>query len=258
MSVPPAAPAAIPRLDLPSLRKRAQRPRARILALVDADGAFAAAIARPLVVASLVVAGLFAVLPPAAFLLSAHRSNGVDSVLRDELDKSGRLDKIPADQRDQIMAAMVTGTAVALPVGAVAKRWLGLLLCAGLSVAFLRGARPHFTLQKAVAVAVVGAAPLYVHDVITAIAFMHFDLHSIDPQNPVASNPTAWLFSGKETRGPLAVFLRGLDFFELWGCAWIAAGLTRAAGGRTSVPVVVVFGLHLLGMLIATAGAARA
>jgi hypothetical protein len=252
-----SSPAAIPQLDLPSLRKRAQRPRARVLALVDADAAFAAAIARPLLIASLVVAGLFALLPPAAFLVSAHRGNGVESMLRDELAKSGKLDKIPAEARERVMGAMVTGTAVALPLGAVAKRWLGLLFCAGVCVAFLRGTRPHFTLKKAVAVAVVGAAPLYVHDVISAIAFLHFDVHAIDPQNPVASNPAAWLFSGKESRAPLAVFLRGLDFFDLWACTWIAAGLGRAAGGRTMLPVVVVFGAQLLGMLASTAGAAR-
>ena len=245
----------LPQLELPSLRKKEQKPRARVLVFVDVDAAFAAAIARPLVIASLLVAGLFAVLPPAAFLVSAARGDGVESVLRDELAKSGRFDKIPADKREEVMSAMVVGTAVALPAGAVAKRWIGLLLCAGVVVAFLRGARPQLTLSKAVAVAVVGAAPLYLHDVIAALAYAYFDLHSIDPQNAVASNPSAWLFSGKETRAPLAVFLRGFDFFELWACAWIAAGLTRAAGGRTQVPVVVVFGFHFLGMLMATASA---
>ncbi len=246
----------LPQLHLPSLRKREQRPRARILALVDADAAFAAAIARPLVVLSLLVAGLFAVLPPAAFLASAHRGDGVESVLRDELRKSGRFDKIPVDKRDQVMGLMVTGTAIALPLGAVAKRWLALLVCAGVCVALLRGTRPQLTLARAVAVAVVGAAPLYVHDVVAALTFCAFDLHSIDPQNPVASNPSAWLFAGKATRSALAVFLRGFDFFELWGCAWIAVGLTRAAGGRTQVPVVVVFGAHFLSMALGTAGAA--
>lgn len=251
MSIPPP----LPQLDLPSLRKKAHKPRRRVLVLFDADAAFAAAIARPMVVVSLVVAGLFAVLPPAAFLYSAQRGSGIDAVLRDELSKSGRLDKISADQREQLLPKRVRATTVALPLLAIAKRGFGLLLVAAVCFLFLQGTRPQLTLARAVAVVVVGAAPLYVHDVIAASTYLVFDLHSIDPKNPVASNPSAWWFSGPDTRAPLAIFLRGLDFFELWACALMAMGLMAAAGGRTRLPLVVVFGTHLVVM---GAGAAAA
>jgi hypothetical protein len=251
-------PMTLPQLHLPSLKKKEQPPRARVFALVDPDGAFVAAMRRPLVVASLVVAALFAVLPPVAFLANAARGEGVVAVLKDELHKSGRLEKLNAQQREGLEKVAVPFMTVALPAGAVVKRELWILYCALVCLAFLKGTRPQMNFHNVVAVAVVGAAPWFVHDVVAAVAFSVFDLHGIDPQNPVASNPAAWLFAGKDSRGPLAVFLRGLDFFDLWGCFWMTAGLTRVAGGRTSLPAVVVFGGHFAAVVKDMAAAAAA
>ncbi len=249
-------PRRLPQLDLPSLRKREQKPAPRWQVLWNPDGAFVSAVLRPRLLLSLVVVAFFAVLPPAAYLLNAARSEGVKTLLLDEMRKNGRLAKLQGEQRANLEKVMVPVMTAALPVGAIAKRELWVLFCATVCMAFLRGTRPQLTFPVVVAVAAAGAAPLFVHDVLSAAAFSAFDLHGIDPQNPVASNPAAWLFSGKETRTPLAALLRNVDFFELWACAWIAGGLTRAAGGRTSLPTVVVFGGHLAMTLKDVASAA--
>lgn len=238
----------IPGLSLPSLHKRSHPPRARIFALVDLDGAVVAAGRRPLWVASLLVAMVFALLPPVAFLAAASRGQGVSAVVLDELHKSGKLKDLTAEQRHNVEAAVVPIMTAALPIGAVVKRLGFLLVCAGLVFAVLKGTRKELRLTAVVAAAVVGAAPWYVHDVISAVTFSVVDLAGIDPQNPVASNPAAWFFSGKESRTALAVLLRGVDFFDVWGCAWLSLALTRAVGGRSNVPVVVVVGLHVAGV----------
>lgn len=229
--------------------RREHPPRARVYALTDLDGAVVSAMRRPLLVLSLLLAATFAVLPPVAFLANASRNEGIKAVLLDELRKSGRLEKLNAEQREGLEKVAVPFMVAALPVGAVVKREMWILGCAVICLAFLRGTRPQMRFGSVVAAAVVGAAPWFVHDAITAATFWHFDLHGIDPQNPVASNPAAWLFSGKDTRTPLAAFLRGIDFFEIWGCVWLTRALTRAAGGRTAVPAVVVFGGHAASVL---------
>lgn len=248
--------ATLPKLDLPSLRKKEQPPRNRFLALFDLDGAVVAAARRPLWAISMWVAAAFAVLPPLAFLESASRGDGIAVVMKQELNKSGKLDQLNAEQREKFDRVVVPATTVMLPIGAAAKRQLWIFYCALVCLAFLQGTRPHMTFKNTVAVAVVGAAPWFVHDVVSAVALFHFDVGGIDPSNAVASNPAAWLFSGKDTRTPLAVFLRGVDFFELWGCVWMSAALTRHAGGRTSLPAVVVFGGHLAATLKDVASAA--
>lgn len=239
--------ATLPTLSLRSLQKRQpQQPKNRLLyALFDLDGAVVAASRRPLWLASLVLAASFALLPPLSFLTSAARGDGISVVMRQELSKSGKLDKLTPEQRAGFDRVVVPATTVFLPVGAVVKRLLWICACALVCLAFLHGTRPHLSARSIIAVAVVGAAPWYVNDVVSAVTLLSFDVGSIDPSNAVASNPAAWLFSGKDSRTPLAVLLRGVDFFDLWGCAWLTAALTRHAGGRTSLPALVVFGGHI-------------
>ena len=248
--------ATLPQLDLPSLRKKVQPPRNRFLALVDLDGAVVAAAKKPMWAISMWLAATFAVLPPLAFLASASRGDGVAVVMKQELNKSGKLDQLTAEQRDGFDRIVVPATTVMLPIGAAAKRQLWIFYCALVCLAFLQGTRKHMTFKNTIAVAVVGAAPWFLYDVVSAVTLLHFDVGGIDPSNPVASNPASWIFSGKETRTPLAVFLRGFDFFELWGCVWMTSALTRHAGGRTSLPAVVVFGGHVAATLKDVASAA--
>jgi len=250
--------ATLPKLDLPSLRKREQAPKNRLLALVDLDGAVKAAQVTPRWMISMWFAAGLAVLPPIAFLASAHRGDGIAVVMKQELNKTGKLEQLTAEQRENFDRIVVPITTVMLPVGAAAKRQIWIFYCGLVVLAFLQGTRPHMTFQNTVAVAVVGAAPWFLHDVIAAVTLFHFDVGGIDPTNPVASNPAAWLFSGKDTRTPLAVFLRGVDFFELWGCVWMSAALGRHAQGRTSLPVVVVFGGHVAGVVKDVVSAAAA
>lgn len=249
---------ALPQLDLPSLRKKQQEPRARWLALTQLDGAVVAAMRRPLWAISMWIAAAFAVLPPLAFFANAHAHDGIAVVLKQEMNKSGRLDKVPPEQRAQVDQVLTPIMVVALPLGAAAKRQIWILYCALVCLALLQGTRPQLTARNIVAVACVGAAPWFVYDVVSAAVLASFDIGTIDPQNPVASNPASWLFAGKDTRTPLAAALRGVDFFELWGCVWMTAALTRAAGGRTSVPAVVVFGGHIAATLKDAASAAAA
>jgi hypothetical protein len=236
----PAA-SALPALSLPSLRRREAPARARAFVFLDPDGAFSATVARPRPLLCLLVAALFSLATPVAFFASAERAGGLDVVLVDGLKKSGRFEKIPPAARDKALQAMVPVTKVLLPVGAVARRLAWIVSIAALAFALLRATRPQAGFAVVVACAAVGAAPLFVKDVVAACAlWTAADLRALDATNIVLSNPTAWLFSGAEARTAPAVLLRAVDLFELWACAWMALGVERAVGGRTRVPWMVV------------------
>jgi hypothetical protein len=241
---PPTSLTPLAGLRLPSLHRHEAPPRARALVLVDPDGAFSATVRRPLPAACLVFAALCALLPPVAWFRAADRAGGVDVVLVDELQRNGRLDRIPPALRATAVPRVVQATKVVLPVAAVARRVAWILAVAGVSFALLRARRPDARLATVVACAAVGAAPLYLADVIGAATFVVHDVRTLDPQIAVASNPAAWLFSGRAARAPAALALQGLDLFDLWACVWMGAGVARALGGRTTTPWVVALSLH--------------
>jgi len=234
-------------LSLSGLRRREHAPRARVWVLFDPDGAFAATIARPRWLACLLVAALCALAPPVAFLIAASRGDDYASVIADEMKKSGRWDRIPPSARDRALGVIVPATKALLPVGAVAKRLSWIVTVALVCYGLVRATRPRVRLSAVLACAAVGAAPLFIHDLVAAAELVSApDVRALDATNPVLSNPAAWWWSGAAGRTPLATALRALDVFELWACAWMVVGLDRAVGGRTRVPALVVVGLYVL------------
>lgn len=256
MTAPPSLP-----FDLPSLRRRHAKPRLRLLVFVDPEGAFAATAARPRAFLAMAIVCAFALLPPAAFLLSVQEVGGLRAVLLDEMKKSGtweKLQALPTEQREAALDAAVPAMGIGLPVGAASKR-VGWLLFVAVTCFFLlrhTSSRP-IRLGDVVGVVAVGAAPLLVHDVVTAASLLVWDLRSIDPQNAVMSNPSALFFDGRASRGSLALLLRGVDVFELWACWLMGLGVVRLTHTRSFSPWLVTFGGHIgltvLGALTAKA-----
>jgi hypothetical protein len=244
---PSSAPARLP-FDLPSLRRRHARPRPRWLVFVDPDGAFAAAAARPRPFLALALLCALALLPPIAFLVKVQQVGGMRAVLVDEMKKSGAWEKLkalPLEQREKVLDTSAPAMAVALPVGAASKRVGWLLFVAVSCFLLLRhtSSRP-IRLGDVVGVVAVGAAPLAVHDVLTALSLLTHDLRAIDPQNAVMSNPAALFLDGREARSAVALLLRGVDVFELHACWLMGLGVARLTHTRSSTPWLVTFGGH--------------
>ncbi len=242
--------------DLPSLRRRHQRPRPRAWVLVDPDGAFAAVAARPRALLTLLVLCAFALLPPIAFVAKAAQVGGMRTVLVDEMKKSGAWEKIqamPAEQREQVLRATAPAMTVALPLGAVAKRcgWL-FVVAVGCFVLVRHTSHRTIGLLDVIGVVATGAAPLAVHDVLTALSLVVHDLRAIDPQNAVMSNPAALFFDGRQARSALAMALRGVDVFELQACWLMGLGVVRLTHTRSWSPWFVSFGGHVIATLVAT------
>jgi hypothetical protein len=241
---------------LPSLHRRHAQPRPRALVLFDPEGAFAAVAARPRPLVAMLVLCAFALLPPLSFVAKANQVGGMRAVLVDEMKKSGAWEKIqamPATQREQVLRAAAPAMTVALPLGAVGKRCGWLLLVAVACFVLVRhtSQRP-IGLFDVVGVVAVGAAPLAVHDALTAVSLLVHDLRAIDPQNAVMSNPAAFFFDGPEARTALAMALRGVDVFELHACWLMGLGVVRLTHTRSLSPWLVTFGGHVVATIVAT------
>ncbi len=193
----------------------------------------------------------FSLLPPLTYLARGD----VAAVVEREMKRSGKMDQVPADKRAEIISMGAKAMKVALPVGAVVKRGAWIILAAALCFGLLRGTRPELKLAPVVGAVALAMAPSAVHDVLAALTYLVKDVSTIDAQNPVLSNPAAWL--GIQTAHSVTgAALHGLDFFELWSCVLIAVGANAVAGTRSTMPWIVSFGGHALAMAAAVAGAA--
>jgi hypothetical protein len=218
--------------------------------------------ARPLGLVALIVVCLWALLPPISFLAAAERSGGLEAVIVDEMKKSGAWEKIrvlPAAERERVMRMTMPVMTIGVPVGAASKRAGWILFVAVACFFVVRGTSPRqLGLGDIVGAVAVGAAPLMVHDLLSAITYVAFELRAIDPQNPVASNAAALVMTGSASRSPLAMLLRGVDVFELWACWLMALGVTQVAQTRSTAPFLITFGAHVVMTVVAIIGAAAA
>ena len=64
-----------------------------------------------------------------------------------------------------------------------------------------------------------------------------------------SSNVAAFL-PAEQAETPWGIFLRGLDFFELWSCGLVGYGLAAVAGGRSRLPYALAFGGHAVFTLL--------
>ena len=235
-----------------SIKRTAPRAaRARALVLFDARGAFTAVAARPLWGVGVVVMLAFAVLPALVFIARAD----THAIVARELLRSGKLESIPADQRDKIIDVGGKGMQVALPLAAAAKRSIWMTIVTMLCLALLKGSRPALAMAPVAGAVAIAMAPVALHDVFVAAVFVAKDPMLLDATNAVLSNPAAWLGldAGDTVAGAL---LRGLDFFQLWSCALIGIGVNVVAGTRSSLPYGVAFGGHALATVFAALGPA--
>jgi hypothetical protein len=232
-------------------RTAAVAPRPRLLVLLDPRGAFTAVALRPLWGLGVIFMLAFALLPPLVFVARTD----AEAIVKRELQASGRMEQLTAEQREQAIALGSKGTKILLPIGAAAKRSIWMTILTLVCLAVLKGSRPDLKMSPVAGAVAVAMAPLAVHDVCVAATFLFKDPMQLDATNAVLSNPAAWLGydAGHSVAGAL---LRGLDFFELWSAWLVGLGVNVVANSRSSLPYVVAFGGHALATIMGAIGPA--
>lgn len=227
-----------------------ERPRSLWMVLFAPTGAFLSARARPRPWLTLLAVLGFAALPPLMFVLVVD----MHDFLLAELKASGRLEDMPQEALAFLKDTLAPAMQVGLPLFTAGMRAASILVVAALGFGFLRALAKDLSFKACLAAVALGAAPLVLHDVVSAFLLASRDLSSIDARNPVLSNPAAWLSLHVE-EDPLGALLRGLDLFQLWA-AWLSAyALNVVARTRSLLPYLLTYGGLALATLAAVTGA---
>lgn len=221
------------------------------LVLFQPTAAFRSVRERPRPWVTLLSLAVVAALPSIAFVIVGD----MEAFLLGELKASGRLEEMPPSALAFVKDTLAPAMKVGVPAFTGLARLGSILVVATLAFALLRGLAKELSFKACLAAAALGAAPLVLHDVLSAGLVFTRDLSRLDVRNPVLSNPAAW-FGLHVEKDPLGALLHGLDLFKLWA-AWLSAYGINVVAGRTSIlPYVLTYGGQVLATITAVIGAA--
>ncbi len=229
-----------------------EAPRPWFHVLFAPRGAFSQRKQSPRGVWFLLAMSLLAVAPAAVFVTRVD----MQQVVVKELKRSGQYEKIPAAQRDQAIAIGVKITKVGAPLAAAVQRAMWIMAVTLIAFALFRAASADLKLSQCLAAAALGAFPLALKDAALTALFTLGDPQAFDPDNPLLSNPAAWL--GMDTRtSVVAALLASVDLFTIWTVVVTGIGLNVVRGkrgpGGVLVPAGVAVAFAALAMMKAAA-----
>lgn len=242
---------------------RSERPTSGWGVLVSPRRAFIGQRDKPSPLIVLLVIGVFALLPPLCFLARVDMHAFMTKQMRQSGQMSA-LEDLPEEKREEARAfideKIIPAMTVALPVGAVGQRYVWILLLAALSFGVLRGTNKEIRFKSLLGAIALASAPLAIHDVLGALVYLTREVYQYEPQNPVLSNPAAWM-RGNIEKEALAAALHGLDLFTLWTVYLCGLALSVVSKRRGLLPWLLPAGgwlLLLLGKVAAAAASGAA
>ena len=154
------------------------------------------------------------------------------AVLVKQLRVAGQYESMPEEAREKVLEFAPLLINVFGPLGAVMSRLFWILLIAVVAWGFLRLKKPEYSLRHYVAVVAIASVPLYLSDVLMALAFAFKNHQLLNVMNPIQSNPAAW-FDLDPQASVLGAILRRIDFFRIWNIGLIAIGIQTLIDKKT-------------------------
>lgn len=228
------------------------RPLPRLLVLVTPERSFATVRRRPLALALVMLSAALAALPGVAFVARTDLS----AFLARQMKAAGQdPEALPQEARAALAEKAPAFLQVVIPLGGAAKRTGFVLVISVLGFALLRGSSPHLRFREALAAVALATLPLWLADGLTAALFFTKNPMLLDVDNPLMSNPAAWL--GRSPKhDALGAALRRVDLFQLWSLVLIATGLREVARApRAGAPWALVGVAWVLLLLLDTSSA---
>jgi hypothetical protein len=157
---------------------------------------------------------------------------GIDRIVRQSLELSGRASKMSADQMDQAVRQAGTITAVLARAGGLLGPPIYLLIIAALGLLIVNtifGATTDFKVSFSVTcyaylISLVGA-------VLGLVVILFGDLEQFNPQNFIPSN-VGFFLNPREISKPLYTIASSFDIFTIWFLILVALGLSTAAAKK--------------------------
>jgi hypothetical protein len=176
--------------------------------------------------------------------------------MRARVEESGRMEKIPVDQRDEMLENQAKVVPVMAGLGPVFVVIIAALVAGVLTFVFrfFYAGEVTFRLGFTLTAWVFAAVGLVTTPLLLLTLFLKDDW-TLDPQQVLQANPSLFFERG-EIAAPLFSLLSSLDLFSFWGIFLLALGLGLAARVRFSSAVWGVLVPWALYVLAKVAGAA--
>jgi hypothetical protein len=210
--------------------------------------AFADIAQRPRWIAPLLIAMVFG----AGYIYAFNKHIGWEPYLHRLFDTNPQVQRLPAEQREQIFDRQLRAIPIASYAGAVVLTPIIFIIGSAIAVGLIKGLMgTPILFKQAFAVFAYAWLPHVIYLVLSTIV-MYQTTHpeDFDPQNGFFSNPGAFMDPMTSLRF-LRVVASSLDVFVIWTLLLIATGLKAAGGKRLSFggalfAVVLPFGVYVL------------
>jgi hypothetical protein len=193
----------------------------------------------PLIVA--IVAGL-------AFAETMLFKIGMEQIIRNSIEQSGRAGQMSAEQIDQAVRQSATIGIVITHLSVLLGPPIFLTIIAALGLGIVNGIYGgQLDFKKSFSVACY-ANLVHAIGILMAVAVILFgDAERFNPNNPMPTNPGFFL-DPLETSKPLLAFAGSLDLFSFWYIALLGIGYSAASGGKVKALSIgaLYFGCWLL------------
>jgi hypothetical protein len=187
------------------------------------------------------------------FVYTAGQKIGFRKIMENQMQAQPkaqeRLEKLPADQREQQMETGAKVTSIISYAFPVITLIIWLIIATALFMTFKFAAGADVTFGVSLAIVIYAALPLMVKTLLawlSVVAGMSPDSFSF--QNPVATNPGYFMTPSDNVF--LYSLASGVDIFMIWTLALTAIGFTCVSKVKTGTSFAIVFGWWALFTLI--------
>jgi Yip1-like protein len=187
------------------------------------------------------------------FVYTAGQKIGFRKIMENQMQAQPkaqeRLEKLPADQREQQMETGAKVTSIISYAFPVITLIIWLIIATALFMTFKFAAGADVTFGVSLAIVIYAALPLMVKTLLawlSIVAGMSPDSFSF--QNPVATNPGYFMTPSDNVF--LYSLASGVDIFMIWTLALTAIGFTCVSKVKTGTSFAIVFGWWALFTLI--------
>jgi len=161
------------------------------------------------------------------------------AVLQQQLELSGKMDQIPADRMDDIIAMQSKIMKWSMPIGAAVATPLMMLLTALYLFVMAKIFATETSYGQSLAVVTYSAAPTILWVVVAFAIMMISDFSTTMFEQVVPSN-LSYFFSADTISPKLFVVLKSIDFFGIWKLILMILGFSIVTGTSRAKSAAVV------------------
>lgn len=176
---------------------------------------------------------------------------GMERIIRNSIEMSGRAAKMSAEQIQQAVDQGKGIGGILAHVAGVVGAPIYLLIVAAVGLALVNAIfGSPISFKKAFSVACYASLSGFIGALMALAMILFGDLERFNPDNPSPTN-VGFFLNPLETSKPLLTFASSLDLFTIWFVVLLGIGFSQATGGKVKASTIflVYFGLWMIWVL---------